>query len=90
MEYFPNHPLNPHYAVSGYMGIDDILQSDYQIYSWFGSEPYLRVKDDGQTDVLFGLALPQTPAGEVLDIADITEDTTYQDLAWVVWSERNK
>lgn len=88
MEYFPNHPLNPRYAVLGYMGIDDILQSDYQIYSWFGSEPYLRLKDDGQTDVSFGLSLPQMPAGEVLEIADITEDTTYQDLAWVVWSER--
>ena len=87
MEYFPNHPLNPRYAVSGYMGIDDILQSDYQIYSWFGSEPYLRVKDDSQTDVLFGLTLPQTPEGEVLTVADITEDTTYQDLAWGVWLE---
>lgn len=87
MEYFPNHPLNPRYAVSGYMGIDDILQSDYQIYSWFGSEPYLRVKDDSQTDVLFGLSLPQTPEGEVLTVADITEDITYQDLAWGVWLE---
>ena len=69
------------------MGIDDILQSDYQIYSWFGSEPYLRVKDDSQTDVLFGLTLPQTPEGEVLTVADITEDITYQDLAWGVWLE---
>ena len=89
MEYFPNHPLNPRYAVSGYMGVEDIMQTEYQIYSGFGTQPYIRVKD-GQTDVLFGLSLPQMPAGEVLEIADITEDTTYQDLAWVVWSERNQ
>ena len=88
MEYFPNHPLNPRYAISGYMGVDDILQSEYRMYSGFDTQPYIRVKDDGQTDVSFGLSLPQTPAGEVLEIADLTEDTTYQDLAWVVWSER--
>lgn len=89
MEYFPNHPLNPQYVVSGYMGVEDIMQTEYQIYSGFGTQPYIRVKD-GQTDVLFGLSLPHMPEGEVLDISDITEDTNYQDLAWVVWSERNK
>jgi hypothetical protein len=88
MEYFPDHPLNPQYAVSGHMGVDDILQSEYRMYSGFDTQPYIRVKDDGQTDVLFGLSLPQTPAGEALEIADITEDTTYQDLAWVVWIDR--
>ena len=87
MEYFPNHPLNPRYAVSGYMGIDDILQSDYYMTSWFGTQPYIRVQDS-LTDVIFGLSLPQTPEGEALDTADITEDTTYQDLAWVVWIDR--
>jgi hypothetical protein len=87
MEYFPNHPLNPHYVVSGYMGVEDIMQTEYQIYSSFGTHPYIRVKDDDQTDVLFGLTLPQTPEGEVLTVADITEDTTYQDLAWGVWLE---
>ena len=86
MEYFPNHPLNPRYAVSGYMGIDDILQSDYYMTSWFGTQPYIRVQDS-LTDVIFGLSLPQTPEGEVLTVADITEDTTYQDLAWGVWLE---
>lgn len=90
MEYFPNHPLNPRYAVSGYMGVEDIMQTEYQIYSGFGIQPYIRVKDDSQTDVLFGLSLPQMNEGEVLEITDITEDTTYQDLAWVVWLERNK
>ena len=25
-----------------------------------------------------------------VDPDEITEDTTFQDLAWVVWSERNK
>ena len=84
MEYFPDHPLNARYVVSGHMGVDDILQSDYYMYSGFGTQPYIRVKDS-QTDVTFGLSTPQTPAGEVLDIADITEDTTYQDLAWIVW-----
>ena len=88
MRYFPNHPLNPRYAISGYMGVDDIMQSEYRMSSGFDTQPYIRVKDDGQTDVSFGLSLPQMPAGEVLEIADITEDTTYQDLAWVVWSER--
>ena len=88
MTYFPDHPLNPRYVISGYMGVDDILQSEYRMYSGFDTQPYIRVKDDGQTDVSFGLSLPQMPAGEVLEIADITEDTTYQDLAWVVWSER--
>ena len=87
MTYFPNHPLNPRYAVSGYMGVEDIMQTEYQIYSSFGTHPYIRVKDDDQTDVLFGLTLPQTPEGEVLTVADITEDTTYQDLAWGVWLE---
>ena len=87
MEYFPNHPLNPRYVVSGYMGVDDILQSEYTIYSEFDTEPYIRIKDD-QTDMIFGLSTPQTPAGEVLTIADIAEDMTYQDLAWVVWTER--
>ena len=90
MTYFPDHPLNPRYVISGYMGVDDILQSEYRMYSGFDTQPYIRVKDDDQTDVLFGLSLPQTPEGEVLDITDITEDVTYQDLAWVVWSERNK
>ena len=88
MTYFPDHPLNPRYAVSGYMGVDDIMQSEYRMYSGFDTQPYIRVKDDGQTDVSFGLSLPQMAAGEVLEIADITENTTYQDLAWVVWSER--
>ena len=88
MTYFPAHPLNPRYAISGYMGVDDIMQSEYRMYSGFDTQPYIRVMDDGQTDVSFGLSLPQMPAGEVLEIADITEDTTYQDLAWVGWSER--
>ena len=88
MTYFPNHPLNPRYVISGYMGVDDILQSEYRMYSGFDTQPYIRVMDDGQTDVSFGLSLPQMAAGEVLEIADLTEDTTYQDLAWVVWSER--
>lgn len=88
MEYFPNHPLNPQYVVSGYMGVDDILQSEYRMYSGFDTQPYIRVKDDDHTDVVFGLSLPQTPVGEVLELDDITEDTTYQDLAWVVWMDR--
>ena len=87
MEYFPNHPLNPRYAVSGYMGVDDILQSDYYMTSWFGTQPYIRVQDS-LTDVIFGLSLPQTPEGEALELADLTEETTYQDLAWVVWIDR--
>ena len=64
------------------------MQSEYRMSSGFDTRPYIRVKDDGQTDVSFGLSLPQMPEGEVLEIADITEDTSYQDLAWVVWSER--
>ena len=88
MEYFPNHPLNPRYALSGHMGVDDILQSKYRMSSAFDTQPYIRVQDDGETDVSFGLSLPQMSAGEVLEIADITENTTYQDLAWVAWSER--
>ena len=72
MEYFPNHPLNPRYVVSGYMGVEDIMQTEYQIYSGFGIQPYIRVKDDSLTDVIFGLSLPQTPEGEALDTADLT------------------
>ena len=88
MTYFPDHPLNPRYALSGHMGVDDILQSKYRMSSAFDTQPYIRVQDDGETDVSFGLSLLQMSAGEVLEIADITENTTYQDLAWVVWSER--
>lgn len=84
MTYFPDHPLNPRYVVSGYMGVEDILQTEYQIYSVFGTQPYIRVKDS-QTDILFGLTLPQMNDGEVLEITDITEETTYQDLAWCIW-----
>jgi hypothetical protein len=88
MTYFPDHPLNPQYVVAGYMGVDDIMQSKYRMSSAFDTQPYIRVQDDGETDVSFRLSLPQMSAGEVLEIADITENTTYQDLAWVVWSER--
>ena len=85
MELFPNHPLNPRYVLSDYFDVDDILQSDYRIFSEFGMQPYIRIKDNGQTNMYFGLSLPQTPTGDVLQTADITEETTYQDLAWTLW-----